>query len=211
MVSRAWLPDASGPTLIGGALCLDFTNSIVPRRGDDRLDYLSDYPSLLRWSRHAGVLSGAEAGRLAAEAARRRADAAGVAVRAIAFREALYRIFSAVAANSPFDSADVDQANAELTAALSRLRVAPAKPARQWTWAGDAAALDRPLWSVARAAADLLTSPLLVRVRECPSRACGRLFVDHTRNGNRRWCGAACGSRDKARRYYARKTRAARR
>jgi predicted RNA-binding Zn ribbon-like protein len=32
---------------------------------------------------------------------------------------------------------------------------------------------------------------------------CGWLFVDRSRNGNRRWCDMrTCGSRDKMRRYY---------
>lgn len=44
------------------------------------------------------------------------------------------------------------------------------------------------------------------RVRVCGN--CGWLFIDRTRNANKRWCiTAVCGSRAKARRYYARKKR----
>src|SRR5689334_12678380 len=52
----------------------------------------------------------------------------------------------------------------------------------------------------------LAFSPDRERVRICGN--CGWLFVDSTRNGNKRWCGQTCGSRTKARRYYARKRKA---
>ncbi|WP_344746998.1 CGNR zinc finger domain-containing protein [Streptosporangium vulgare] len=39
----------------------------------------------------------------------------------------------------------------------------------------------------------------------CPS--CYWLFLDTSKNGRRRWCSmTTCGSRDKARRYYAART-----
>jgi predicted RNA-binding Zn ribbon-like protein len=63
-----------------------------------------------------------------------------------------------------------------------------------------------PLHAVARALADLLTSPRLHRVGRCEGVGdCGWLFLDTTKNGSRRWCSmAGCGSRAKMRRYYAR-------
>ncbi|HEY0814562.1 MAG TPA: CGNR zinc finger domain-containing protein, partial [Pseudonocardia sp.] len=59
---------------------------------------------------------------------------------------------------------------------------------------------------------DLLTGDELARVRECPLDAggCGWLFLDHSRNGSRRWCRMAdCGNKVKATRLTARR-RAAR-
>jgi predicted RNA-binding Zn ribbon-like protein len=41
---------------------------------------------------------------------------------------------------------------------------------------------------------------------------CGWLFIDRTRNQNKKWCiSAMCGSRTKAKRYYERKRKALRR
>jgi predicted RNA-binding Zn ribbon-like protein len=64
-----------------------------------------------------------------------------------------------------------------------------------------------PLHLVARALADLLTSPRLSRVGRCDGVGdCGWLFLDATKNHSRRWCSmAGCGSRAKMRRYYARR------
>jgi len=68
--------------------------------------------------------------------------------------------------------------------------------------------LDRPLWPVARAAADLLQSEQLERVGECADdRGCGYLFLDTSRNHSRRWCSMeSCGNRAKAR-SHDRRTR----
>jgi predicted RNA-binding Zn ribbon-like protein len=64
-----------------------------------------------------------------------------------------------------------------------------------------------PLHLVARAVADLLTSPRLSRVGRCEGVGnCGWLFLDTTKNRSRRWCSMeGCGSRAKMRRYYARR------
>jgi predicted RNA-binding Zn ribbon-like protein len=65
--------------------------------------------------------------------------------------------------------------------------------------------LDRPLWTLARAAGDLLTGPELARVRRCGSATCASMFLDTSRNGSRRWCDMeTCGNRAKARRHYSR-------
>jgi predicted RNA-binding Zn ribbon-like protein len=54
----------------------------------------------------------------------------------------------------------------------------------------------------------LALSPRFAKIKVCP--ACGWLFLDRTRSGNKRWCiTALCGNRNKSRRYYARKRRAA--
>lgn len=46
-----------------------------------------------------------------------------------------------------------------------------------------------------------------IRLKCCPSEACGWLFVDETGNSRRRWCSmASCGNRTKARRHYLRAT-----
>jgi predicted RNA-binding Zn ribbon-like protein len=57
---------------------------------------------------------------------------------------------------------------------------------------------------VLKGAVALALSPLAARVKVCGH--CGWLFVDRTRNQNKKWCiSALCGSRTKARRHYARK------
>jgi predicted RNA-binding Zn ribbon-like protein len=71
-------------------------------------------------------------------------------------------------------------------------------------YAGTLAADEDPfLRTILHAAMALAFSPEKQRVRICGN--CGWLFIDGTRNANKRWCTLTCGSRTKARRYYAKK------
>jgi len=91
-----------------------------------------------------------------------------------------------------------------LNRVLARLRVSPGRRRLLWAWEGPE--LEEPLWPVVWSAADLLTSGRPDPLRACANPDCGWLFIDRSRRRNRRWCDMnECGSRAKARRYYARK------
>ena len=133
--------------------------------------------------------------------------AASVLARAIRLREALYRMFSALARDAQVAPDDLSILNGALAEAHNRLRLgaAPAFDRFGWVWSGADDALDRMLWPIARSAAELLTAPELARVRECAGQPCGWLFLDASRNHSRRWCSmAGCGNRAKAKRHYER-------
>ena len=193
--------------LIGGWLCLDWTNTVSARSGLERHEYLTCYADLLEWGRRAGVLTQLDVRRLERNAARNPGEAAAVLDRAIAMRETIYRIFAAIAGRQSPKKADVAGLNALLTEALSRLQVQPAEVGFTWQWAREPRALDVMLWPIVRSAADLLTSTDLFWVRQCARRlGCDWLFVDTSRNHSRRWCSmSVCGSRVKSSRYYRRK------
>ncbi len=46
------------PNLVGGALCLDFVNTVDPRHAPDRREYLDSYPALTAWGRYAEAAAG---------------------------------------------------------------------------------------------------------------------------------------------------------
>ena len=73
-------------------------------------------------------------------------------------------------------------------------------------WApGALTALDDVTRELARAAANLVGSDSLGRVRACAAEDCRWWFIDDTRNHSRRWCDMkTCGNRAKLRRYRAR-------
>ncbi|MGH7393999.1 MAG: CGNR zinc finger domain-containing protein [Candidatus Methylomirabilales bacterium] len=200
------LKAASTFDLSGGRVCLDFTNTLSKRLTSHPRELLVSYGDLVAWSRQAGVVTGLEAQGLIRKARRRPVDAAAVLDRAIALREAIYRVFSAVAAERPARGGDLATLNAALAEALPLLGIAPEGDGFGWAWTGDGQRLDRMLWPVTRSAADLLTSPELAAVRECEAESCAWLFMDRSRNRSRRWCDMkACGNRAKARRHYERK------
>ena len=192
----------------GGLACLDFVNTVGWRMTGCPKEFLGSYANLLAWGSQAGVLGAAEAWRLSERAARAPEEARAVLSRATSLREAVYGAVSAAIAGDLPDQGDLAGINRELSVSLGRLRIAFADGSYGWGWDdGGEAGLDRPLWPVARSAAELLTSPALGRVRACAGEGCGWLFLDESRNRSRRWCDSRdCGNRERVRRHLARKT-----
>jgi predicted RNA-binding Zn ribbon-like protein len=202
--------------LIGGRLCLDFVNTVGGRvsagrrRGRDYADTvlrdkLPRYSDLLSWAEAAGALTRRESLQLGRRAAGDSQLAASVLARAVQLRAALYRIFKSVIENWAPDSADMQILQRELSVVRAHERLAYAAGAFVWKWRGSARALDRALWPVARSAAELLASNSLAMIRQCTGDECGWLFLDASRNRNRRWCDMKdCGNRAKVKRFRQR-------
>jgi len=191
--------------LIGGPLCLNFTNTAHGRGTSEHTDNLVDYPALIAWSRHAHAIDAGEAERLLAAAERHPRAAEAVRRRAVELRERLHSCFLALGRRAKPDPRDLEGINRELSAALPHARLTPEAGGFAWAW-DDEPTLERVLWPVVRSATQLLTAPELPRVKQCAGRGCGWLFLDTSKNGSRRWCEMeVCGSRAKARAYYARR------
>ncbi len=210
---NAWSTDAPAyPRLLGGRLCLDFANAVDPRLAAPAWDPLGSYADLVGWARNAGVIGEAEAGRLRAEAARRPDEAVAVFAGAIELREALYRLFAAVATGEAPSADDLDRLADVYRAALAAARLGPGGDGYAWTWpdAGDVPDPDpdlaAPLWPIARSAVETLTDGEPRRIKRClGTGSCGWLFYDASKNASRRWCSMeGCGSQVKSRRHYAR-------
>jgi predicted RNA-binding Zn ribbon-like protein len=192
--------------LLGGQLSLDFANTADWHASDHPVEFLTSYSDLVAWGQHVGILTDHQAQRLLKKAARRPEDATAVLERAIALREAIYRIFSAISRGRPPQAADLAAFNAELSGALAQSQIVSTTEGFAWDWTGAEDALDQMLWPVVHDAAGLLTSEELDRVGQCADDRCGWLFLDTSRNRSRRWCSMEdCGNRAKARRYYERK------
>ena len=190
--------------LSGGALCLDFVNTVGdrPRRENEKL---AVYADLLRWAGHAGILGEPERQALGRRADSRTDESRRALHHAIELREVIYRTFSALAAGDRPGPGELAALNAALLESLPHLRLESDEAGYGWTWSGARSRLDSPLWPVVRSAADLLTSPEAALVRECASETCSWLFVDRSRTHRRRWCDMkTCGNRAKARRHYER-------
>jgi predicted RNA-binding Zn ribbon-like protein len=191
---------------MGSRLCLDFTNTVSGMRVVTPVERLGHYLDLVSWGEQVGVLKPAEARALAAVGRREEAAAERVRERAIALREALFRLFRSTVEGRPGPAGDLSRVNAELVQALAHRRLVSGKEGISLGWE-EGAALDRMLWPVVEDAAQLLAGPGLERVRLCEATAtdgCGWLFFDTTKGRTRRWCSMRdCGNRAKARRFYA--------
>lgn len=183
--------------LVGGALCLDFANSIDwASDGTERpahTDVLTEPQHLGSWGQRV-ELFGADA---PLPVSGRELSAARE------LRSAVRSVFAAIAKGS-VPSAD----------ALARIERDHAKAAHagHLVQEGGHWGLDWPLddprrvrFAVALDAMDMLREEeRLERLRICPGNNCGWLFLDSS--GRRRWCSMeVCGSRAKMRRLYQRK------
>jgi predicted RNA-binding Zn ribbon-like protein len=191
------------PDLIGGALCVDFVNTVT-WRGDpvDRGERLTSFDELLAWAAASGAVS-KEAQSLiaaAAKADRRRSEAA--LADAIQLREALGRLLGG---NSARSSSDLTTLNRVLREARQQMTLARDLTGFRWDGADSISPLRWILVSVARSAADVLTSDRLERIRSCADDRCSWMFIDDSRTGDRRWCDMkTCGNRFKVRMHYQR-------
>jgi predicted RNA-binding Zn ribbon-like protein len=190
--------------LLGGHPSLDFANTVSARRDRWGPDVLVRYEDVLAWGEKTGLLDRRSAERLReAAAARPRASAAALA-RAKRLREAIYGVFSELAAGREPSPADLERIRGDYLAAQSSRRLAARPDSVGWTWAEDAG-LDAVTHRVAIAAVELLVRPEVRRVKECLGRNCGWLFYDASRNGSRRWCSdAECGTVHRVNRHRVR-------
>ncbi len=192
-------------SLVAGADCLDFVNTVGGLRGGHSEEYLATYADLVRWSEQVGLFSMDVADQLQREAERRPKEAHAVLERAIALREALYHILLAALEGARCADADLATLNGELAAVMSRMALEQTLAGFAWRWSGDKQCLDRTLGEIARSAAELLLAADIQALRQCASETCGWLFLDMTRNHSRRWCDMrGCGNREKVRRHRAR-------
>jgi len=189
---------------LGGRTAIDFVNTVSGKRLVAPIERFNDYGDVLCWAEQIGLASAARAKTLRRIAREHPQKAEAALARAKELREALFRIFGAVAAQKRADRADLELFNRELADAFSHLRVAESADGFAWSFC-DEEALVSVLWPVTRSASDVLMKddPARVRMCEAPD-GCGWLFYDETRNGTRRWCSMKdCGNRAKARRHYA--------
>jgi predicted RNA-binding Zn ribbon-like protein len=190
-------------------LCLDFSNTIDwrnGRHGQTAKDKLENYDSLVDWSKNHELIRAEEAkslGRLAMESGKD----ASIFRRSIELREAIYKVFSAIAHRKRPNDRDLEGLNRFVSESMAQSKIIRTGDGFQWACLGMASAPDSMLWPIARSAADLLTSDRLVDIRECANEyeGCGWLFLDESKSHTRKWCSmSGCGNVAKARRYYER-------
>jgi predicted RNA-binding Zn ribbon-like protein len=191
--------------LLGGALCLDFANTIHEYGAADPREELHSFQDLLSFAHQAGAITEGDAATLSSRAAVNPPMASKALTSAKEFRRSLYRSFSAIARGKDPSSADLSYLNRVLPRMLQNLRVQKKGHEMIWVWKKDHRNLDPVLWPIVRSAAELLTSDERVLVRECEGEGCTWLFLDKSKNQTRRWCDMkVCGNRAKWHRYHNR-------
>jgi predicted RNA-binding Zn ribbon-like protein len=191
--------------LSGGALCLDFANTVSNRGSDAPTERLHTYADFLAWSEQSGAATAAQARDLSKLAAAHPTAAREALGQLIEVREAIYRLFAAASAGKRPRPGDLALLNEQLPIALKRSRLAMAGERYVLRVEASGDDLASPLAPVIKSSVELLTSPDVDRVRTCAADTCEWLFIDTTKNRTRRWCDMkVCGNREKVRRFRKR-------
>jgi len=187
-------------------LCVDFVDTVDWRNDAARIDeQLKSFDDLVKWAQQHEVVSDAIARRLQRSAREHPRVAGQVLDRSLSLRDAIYRVLSNTAAEQPVPSQYLDRITEECALFAAQLRLRRTGGTFNWEWSGEADALDRLLWPVLQSTVELLTSPLLSRIRECEGPGCGWIILDNTKNRSKRWCSMeTCGNRAKVKRFYER-------
>ncbi|CAB3751357.1 hypothetical protein B7G54_04955 [Burkholderia puraquae] len=182
-------------------LGIDFMNTLYWRGSDLPTETFGTMDDLLAWCReHAGVPAGL------AQACRVHGEEEGepaMLARALALREALYRLFHAQAERCEPQADDLALLSGFLAEASPRVALARIDGGYAWRIDASGATLAGLLSPVLWSAIDLLGGARLAKVKRCANDACRWLFIDDSKNGSRRWCSmSSCGNRAKAYRHY---------
>lgn len=201
MTNQKTIEDIS---LLGGHPALDFVNTVDSRGERWGPEFLNAYGDLITWARRLDVIDGQEGVVLLSEAAKSPGQAEKELTHAKDLREALHRIFLTESGGSSLREDDLALLNKAAQRAQSQRILIAAAGGIEWRYK-PAEQLDTIADRVGWLAAELLTSRSERRpVRACEGPNCGWLFLDHSRNGHRRWCSdKSCGSHARVRKFRA--------
>ena len=176
--------------LIGGRTCLDFVNTANWNSdGTIAVERLAGIEDVRIWMKAAGL------------ACQPASSWWELEVSIWTFRASLRRILIAASEGAAPQPADVARLNQAATQAGQQFPLHISKGAV-------AMASHLPLlYCLSVSAVAVLTDQREIgRVKLCPGKGCGWMFLDESANGRRQWCSMElCGNREKARRHYAKK------
>ncbi|RVC83195.1 hypothetical protein EN745_04050 [Mesorhizobium sp. M4A.F.Ca.ET.022.05.2.1] len=185
----------------GGILALDTANTVVLRNDPEKTFDRFDNPAEI--ARFAEAASGFRASELGGRRLEAPAPAA-IAPVVLSIRETTDRLFRNAVAKGTIATSDLPGFLAACADGLAEGRTEIGGPGRPFGDPATAIAFEAAL---AVSALSLLRGDTVARLRICPN--CSWLFVDRSRNSSRLWCDmAVCGNRQKANRYYRRRTAA---
>jgi len=192
-----------------GNLALDFANTVDWHASDHPEELLNTYIDLVTWAYDYFLLTPDEVQFLTTEAQHRPKAAMNALEKAIALRESIYCIFSAIANDNQPRDEDLDRLKDVWGEAIVVAKIVSQGKGFTWTWEKHPLTLERMLWPISLAAVNLLLSKTQSQVGQCADdRGCGLLFIDTSRNHSRQWCSMdSCGNRAKAQRHYHRSKR----
>lgn len=183
----------------GGILALDTANTVVLRNDREKtFDRFDDPAEIARFAEAASGFRAAELGGRQLDAP----EPNGIKPAVLTIREATDRLFRHAVSKGAIATGLLPEFLTACAAGLSGSTAEIGMPGQPF---GDPATPIAFEAALAVSALSLLRDETVARLRICPN--CSWLFVDRSRNSSRLWCDmAVCGNRQKANRYYRRRT-----
>ena len=198
--------------MIAGQPALDFVNTVDNPFSATPVELLTGYDNLLRFVLQAELITERqfrELRRLAVSPEERN----DVLAEALRLRKSLAALLYALLGDEDPEESTLLELEAIFKAAAAHRRlVFRSKTSTKsslglgWEYTDIARNIHSPVWLLAQAANDLLTSPQPLHMGRCLNPTCQWLFLDTSKNHTRRWCDMkVCGNRQKARRFSLRR------
>ena len=191
--------------LDGGALCLNFVNSVRNRFENPLFEFIVTPEDWILWNRRVQHFN-----EVAVQDLRKYSyENQGIAIielrRIIKVREMLYRIFRNIAHKELPLNEDIRIFNKECSFAFRYLNIKiNDKLESSVRWSYERSDLLRVLLPIIKSAYELLISDTMERIKECSN--CGWLYLDQSKNNCRIWCNMkTCGNSMKIKKYYEKK------
>lgn len=182
-------------------------NTLDDRHLSDRQpkELLATYIDLARFGEDTQILSDSEVDQLFERSYTDREGAAGGLKAARELREAIHDVFWAIINKRPAPPMALPRLNIYAQDAAAHMQVVAVKDGFEWQY-DNLLGFESVLWPIARSAVNLLASDQLEFVRACSAKNCEWLFLDTSKNHQRRWCDMTkCGNRAKVSAFYRRR------
>ena len=187
--------------LDGNNPALDFVNTVEYRNTEKEIEWIASYTDSLCWAERVSILTMEQVMKLSDRIDDRQASECLDEI--YKCREILYNLLSSVI-DSPDDLKEIKiefnflykSVHREIDESAENTGFFWKYPELEQYYLGF-------LQPVIQAAADLLVSGNLNRLKKCSDPDCGWLYYDTSRNNSRRWCCMkTCGNRAKVSKFY---------
>jgi len=190
--------------IVGGYLCLDFTNTVSYRNRETPHEWLNTFENLCVWCQLTGVLNESDANELLYNL-KLDSKKGWTKLNALhELREVIFKIFTPIADKKNPENEDINYFNTLIQKQISSEKIVYNKDSFYLEWTDDLSNYKKIIHHIYKSTIDLMTQADLTRINKC--KACYWLFYDTSRNRSRQWCVMAdCGNRNKANNYNKRK------
>ena len=189
--------------LDGDIPVLQFLNTHRYRGSARAENYLNTYDDFITWCYEIRLIDQDVYNVLELESYCYVSEAVSIVNQVIVIREMLYELIYCIVNDEQVHPIVIDEFNAINDEANKHLCFAITAYGLREVWRNVHEEMAYPLWRIIKCAGQFLISEDVKFIKKC---RCGSLYLDKTKNSNRRYCNPfTCGSACRSKQYYKRK------